>query len=131
MKYSLAFITVISIYANSTWADDSCENPRNTIEMNACAKQKYEEVDKQLNNTYKKLLSAIRAENDPKFDGESPKSLLIKSQRKWVEFRDADCKAKYQIYIGGTIRDVIYFTCLRERTEQRIKELTDTEWQGG
>lgn len=111
----------------SQWATDPCETQSNTFEINACAKQQYEELDKHLNNTYGKLLNAIPAENDIDITGESPKSLLIKAQRRWVEFRDADCKAKYQIYNGGTIRNAIYLGCIRERTEQRIKELSDSE----
>ncbi|MCZ8074048.1 MAG: lysozyme inhibitor LprI family protein, partial [Paucibacter sp.] len=71
------------------------------------------------------------AQNDPGIDGESPRAMLIKAQRRWLEFRDADCKAKYQVFAGGTIRNVVYLSCLRERTKQRIKELAPSEWQGG
>jgi uncharacterized protein YecT (DUF1311 family) len=35
------------------------------------------------------------------------------------------------LYIGGTVKTVVYFGCMRERTEQRIKELSAAEWQGG
>lgn len=113
------------------WAADPCDTQSNTIEINACAKQRFDEQDKVLNATYQALIKAVPAANDPGIAGESPRELLIKAQRRWVEFRDADCKAKFQLFAGGTIRNATYLECMQERTEQRIKELAAAEWQGG
>lgn len=127
-----ALIAIVAVMFHSTlWAADPCETQSNTIEINACAKQQFDEQDKRLNSIYQALLKAIPVANEPGISGESPGALLIKAQRRWIEFRDADCKAKFQLYAGGTIRNAIYLGCMQERTEQRIKELSGTEWQGG
>lgn len=115
----------------TAWAADPCETQNNTLEMNACAQQQFKAQDKLLNQAYQAALKVVPAQNDPGIDGESPRAMLIKAQRRWLEFRDADCKAKYQVFAGGTIRNLVYLGCLQERTEQRIKELAPSEWLGG
>jgi len=127
----LAAIISCCVLPIASWAADPCETQGNTLEVNACAEQQFKAQDKLLNQAYQAALKVVPAQNDPSLDGESPRALLIKAQRRWLEFRDADCKAKYQVFAGGTIRTVVYLSCLRERTEQRIKELAPSEWEGG
>ncbi|MFG6429112.1 lysozyme inhibitor LprI family protein [Roseateles sp. LYH14W] len=122
---------LLSMLCSLACAADPCAAPSNTIEDNACARHRFEAQDRLLNSTYQALLKQLPEKNDPPFTGEGPRALLVKAQRRWVAFRDADCAAKHQLYIGGTVRTVVYFGCMRERTEQRIKELSAAEWQGG
>lgn len=131
MPFRATFFAVLSMLCPAVWAADPCSAPSNTIEENACAKYRFDEKDRLLNSTYQALLKQIPSEKDPASEGESSRGMLVKAQRRWVEFRDADCKAKYQLYVGGTIRTVMFFGCMVERTEQRIKELQVTEWQAG
>ena len=131
MKHPIAIAAISSLLQSSAWAADPCQTQSDTMEVNACAKQRFDEQDRLLNTTYQALLQALATTNDPGISGESPRALLIKAQRRWVEFRNADCKVKYQIYAGGTIRNVMFLSCMRERTAQRIKELAQAEWQGG
>jgi uncharacterized protein YecT (DUF1311 family) len=131
MRTCSAIAAIVSIAAPHAWAANPCETQANTIEINQCAKQQFEEQDRLLNAAYKALVTLVPAENEPGISGESPRAMLIKAQRRWIEFREADCKAKYQLYAGGTIRNAIYLGCMQERTEQRIKELASSEWQGG
>ena|SRR6218665_1781293 len=130
MKTPFAILLAV-VAAASAHAGDPCETEANTIEINQCAKQKFEQQDKLLNAAYQAALQVVPSANEPGTSGETPRALLVKAQRRWVEFRDADCKAKYQVFAGGTIRNAIYLGCMRERTEQRIKELATQEWQGG
>ena len=111
--------------------DDPCTTQSSTMEVNACAEKQYREQDQLLNPAYEAVLKVIAATNSPGVSGDSPRQLLIRSQRKWIEFRDADCKAQEKVYQSGTVRTAIYLGCLRNRTEQRIKELKIIEWQGG
>jgi uncharacterized protein YecT (DUF1311 family) len=112
-------------------SNDPCQTLSSTIENNACAKQKFEAQDSILNSAYNRLLSELPAENSPGVGGNSPRKLLIVAQRKWVAFRDADCSAQEKVFQNGSVRTVTYLDCLREHTEQRIKELDPTRWQGG
>lgn len=131
MNYAIALLAAASILPLTVWAADPCQTQSNTIEINACAKLQFDEQDRLLNVAYQALLKAVPAANDPGISGDSPRALLVKAQRRWVDFRDADCKAKYQLYAGGTIKNVIYLGCMRERTQQRIKDLASSQWQGG
>ena len=111
--------------------DDSCTTQSSTIEINSCADKQYRQQDKLLNRAYEAVLRVVATKNAPGVSGDSPRQLLILSQRKWIEFRDADCKAQEKVYQDGTARTAVYLECLRDRTKQRIKELDLTEWQGG
>ncbi len=119
------------VAATPAFASDPCETAASTIDINKCAKQQFDQQDKLLNAAYQAALLVVPSTNEPGTSGETPRALLVKAQRRWVEYRDADCKAKYQIFAGGTIRNTIYLGCMRERTEQRIKELATHQWQGG
>ena len=100
-------------------------------EITSCEREKYEAQDKLLNRAYNLLIDALPNENDPGVSGQSPRSMLVKSQKRWIAYRDADCQTKFQIYALGSIRFMTEYVCLRERTEQRIRELQVREWLHG
>jgi len=130
--FPCAIALFFTLGAGGAHAADPCATQNNTLEINACAEAQFDAQDKRLNEAYRTLLNALPDTNDPGISGDSPRRMLIKAQRKWLEFRDADCGAKYQLYAGGTIRNWTQLNCLRERTEQRVKELAEREWlQGG
>lgn len=105
---------------------ESCDSPRGTLEVNRCAKQDLDAQDRLLNETYQKVLWQLNT--DPQ---QTTREKLIKAQRLWVQFRDADCKAQESVYDGGTVHIAIYLACLRDHTVQRIKDLDPVKWQGG
>jgi hypothetical protein len=52
-------------------------------------------------------------------------------RRLLVQFPDADCAARENVYDGGTADTAIHLQCLRDHTIQRIKYLDPMNWQGG
>ncbi|MBB1192607.1 hypothetical protein DNC80_02860 [Flavobacterium sp. SOK18b] len=84
------------------------------LEMNKAADAKYKKADAELNKAYKQLLS-ILDQND--------KLLLIQAEKDWVKFRDSSCKFESSQYEGGSIKPLIYSTCLEELTRKRILEI--------
>ncbi|OHX14745.1 hypothetical protein BI347_15470 [Chromobacterium sphagni] len=111
--------------------DDPCQNANTTLEINDCKQQQFDAKDKQLNQIYRELLQKLQAnESQGGNPGvkDKPSTLLIQAQRKWIAFRDADCNTKYQIYLDGSIRNMVYLGCKIERTAQRIKELDPKLW---
>ncbi|GJJ01656.1 hypothetical protein RugamoR64_21940 [Duganella rhizosphaerae] len=106
---------------------DPCDTPRGTPEVNLCALQKFEKKDLQLNAAYQTVLKQLASYDN----GAAMKKLLVVSQRKWVEFRDADCAARQSLYQGGTGGAESYHDCMTKHTEQRIKELQPDSWQAG
>lgn len=115
-------------FAQST---DPCVTLSNTFENNACAQQKVNAQDLTLNRAYQSLLQQLASYDEPGESEAGSRKRLIAAQRKWIDFRDADCKAKERIYKGGSIHTVIYLDCIREHTEQRIKDLNPMLWQAG
>ena len=106
----------------------SCEMASSIIEARACAQKNFEVKDRQLNVLYQTVLKQLDSYRD---NGSATKKLLIISQRRWVEFRDADCAAQQRLYQGGSASAEIYLDCMTKHTEQRIKELEPTSWQAG
>jgi uncharacterized protein YecT (DUF1311 family) len=129
LRWSARIVVCIGFALAQT--NDLCETLSNTIEMNACAKQQFDVQDSLLNRAYSRLIAELPATNSQGVSGDSPRKLLVTAQRKWLAFRDADCSAQEKVYQNGSARTVMFLDCLRERTEQRIKELEPAKWQGG
>lgn len=108
----------------ATWTTSSfaldCAKAGATIEVNECAGIEQKKVETKLNNVYQEVLKSV---SEPE-DAEARKS-LITAQRAWITFREADCRAVYQKWVGGTIRTVMYLNCMQSRAETRIKQLED------
>lgn len=119
---------VISIagYAESAHADDKidCEKPSgNTIEMNICAEKILDESEKLLNQTYKKVMALLTHPDEESIPYSKVKQNLLESQRAWVTFRKKDCDALYYAYSGGTVKDVVYLSCMSQHADKRTEEL--------
>ncbi len=93
---------------------DPCNNALTQIEMNLCAKQQSEKADKDINRRYRLIMQKL---------GEKEKALLKTAQRAWIAYRDANCKADFSLYEGGSIAPLIQFSCLEKMTTERIAEL--------
>ena len=99
------------LISSSSFAD--CKKPMSQWEMNGCAYLEYKEVDKELNDVYKQLMSKLNA---------SEKEKLKIEQRKWIVFRDDSAKESI-LDISGTMASGIYSSSLAHHTKNRIKEL--------
>ena len=84
------------------------------VEMNQTAIDNLKKADNELNQVYKNLVKKI---------DKKEKNLLITAQKNWIKFRDSKCEFEKQQYDGGSIQPLIYYTCLAECTEDRIKDL--------
>lgn len=84
------------------------------LEMNEITIDNFKKADNELNQVYKKLVKKL---------DEKEKNLLITAQKNWIKFRDSKCEFEKQQYDGGSIQPSIYYTCLAESTEDRIKDL--------
>lgn len=83
-------------------------------EMNTNAADYYKAADKKMTLLYKEVMSSLNAED---------KNLLLEAQRNWVKFKESHCKSVENGFKGGSIQPLIYYTCLLEATEERIKQL--------
>jgi uncharacterized protein YecT (DUF1311 family) len=127
-----ALTALVAVVAASTaHAEDEpaidCENARSTYEMNICSDRDFLAADKSLNQTYKKVLAGIpeRATEKP-YDADSWTAAVRASQRAWVAFRDADCKALVPMeWSGGTGTTAAVLGCMIDKTKAREQELKE------
>ena len=112
-KMILSLLVMLPV--TSAFALD-CNNAQTQLDMNQCASAEYTKADKALNSTYQQVLKATSGEQT---------DLLKKSQNKWIEYRDADCKFQTYSSKGGSINSMNVSHCLTGKTEQRNNELKE------
>lgn len=100
-----------------------CAKADNTLEINDCAQQKQEAVERKLNTVYQQMLKQIAQESADNPDKKDLQKQFVQAQRLWISFREADCKAMYTYWIDGSIRNLRYLGCMQDHAEQRIKEI--------
>lgn len=114
MKKMIVAAMFLLPVAQTSAAD--CNNAQTQGEMNQCAAEDYKKSDKELNLVYQRALE--------KTSGEL-KNLLKLAQKKWISYRDADCKFQTQNTLDGSVYQMNMGICLRKKTEQRTKEFKD------
>ena len=85
------------------------------MEMNQQASTNYKRADAKMALIYKKVQKETMSDIDRK--------LLLDAQRTWIKYKEAHCKSASATYEGGSIKPLIYFNCLTEITNERIKQL--------
>lgn len=83
------------------------------IEINVCAKDRWETADAELN----RLWSAAKPAADARGHGQA----LLDSQREWLRLRDARCEP--ELDSGGSAAAMYYWSCMEEMTRARNQEL--------
>ena len=96
-----------------------CDEPITQMEMNVCSYRKYLEADIALNEHWALVRSRWHANSDqPDFW-----MAVLDAQRKWLEYRNAECEVWQNLYGGGTITPLMQNSCLAKVTQQRVEEL--------
>ncbi|MCC2975423.1 DUF1311 domain-containing protein [Sphingomonas sp. PL-96] len=85
-----------------------------TPSINACASAEFDAADAELNRYYQAAMRRLRSEGE----GEAAKE-LVKAQRAWIQYRDAECGAVYQNWSGGSIRTLMGISCQTRLTKLR------------
>lgn len=86
----------------------------NMLQMSLCMSREARESDDRLNLVYAGLMKALA----------KPHSLQA-AQRRWIAFRDAECKLRTEATQGGSIHNFSVNLCRMQLTEQRIATLED------
>ena len=107
-----------------TCADSTHSNP----EYKACVARAADRADQLLNDSYKKLQDAVRA--DAKDMGQSPEvqlGYLKDAQKQWIAYRDASCTFEDSLAFGGTSIGGNYSSCLCAFSYERINDFERIE----
>ncbi|MBX4866384.1 MULTISPECIES: lysozyme inhibitor LprI family protein [Rhizobium] len=108
--------------------DIDCQNPKTQSDMTSCEAARHETADKALNEQYKKTRAAMIAiDKDLDGDMKGAEKALVKAQRAWIDYRDAQCDAFGFQARGGTMEPMLVAGCLAEETDKRTKELKELE----
>lgn len=106
--------------------DIDCQNPKTQSDMTSCEAARHETADKALNAQYKKTRAALAAiDKDLDGDMKGAEKALVKAQRAWIDYRDAQCDAFGFQARGGTMEPMLVAGCLAEETDKRTKELKE------
>ena len=113
----LVFTLAMSLnsHAQSMNAPDSpCQGVVVTSDLVKCLNQALNASDAKLNSAYTQVQRALSAEEA---------KTLVQAQRYWIQFRDATCKAEYNLYGGGTGGPPTRLACLEAETRAREASL--------
>jgi uncharacterized protein YecT (DUF1311 family) len=117
-KGSLSF-SLLKAALSSSYA--SClKHAGTTRAMLACIYSEYGRVGELLDRAYRQLLATV-----------GYKAKLATAQKRWLAFRDADCKFAGSLNAGGSLQQVDVGTCLVDQTTSRLKELQLYQRQAG
>ncbi|MBB3654961.1 uncharacterized protein YecT (DUF1311 family) [Rhizobium sp. BK650] len=106
--------------------DVDCENAQTQADMTSCAQARYDKADKSLNAQYKLTRTAMVAiDKDLDGDMKGAEQALLKAQRAWIAYRDAQCDNYGFQARGGTMERMLVAGCLADLTDLRTKELKE------
>jgi uncharacterized protein YecT (DUF1311 family) len=91
----------------------------NQYDMNICQAREYAAADADLNKAYGKLRAQFNGDKDSE-------KRLIKAQRAWVAFRDAEgalCADNYGFGEGGSGYGMVLQSCKTDLTKERTEAL--------
>jgi uncharacterized protein YecT (DUF1311 family) len=94
--------------------DAPCQGPSTTAEEASCFGTAFQKADAVLNKYYRRI-ETLETGDDL--------ANLKNAQRLWIQFRDANCKAEYDLYEGGSAGPTVKTACLEAMTRHRTEEL--------
>jgi uncharacterized protein YecT (DUF1311 family) len=111
----LAIALSATVFAGEVNPETCGETAQNQLDMQECADAQYKAADVKLNASYKQVSTMM--------GDKTAKDLLVKAQRAWIAFRDAECTWSGDKYRGGSLQPYEAVTCLTDMTKERTKQL--------
>ncbi|WP_172117613.1 lysozyme inhibitor LprI family protein [Halomonas hibernica] len=108
----------ILIFSGLVSANEECVSPETQAEMTQCSAKTYQAADDALNEAYQALIG--RLENNAL----SLEKLRV-AQRKWIDFRDAECAFESSAVEGGSAQPMVRNGCLEALTKARTQSLQE------
>ncbi|WP_420873479.1 lysozyme inhibitor LprI family protein [Novosphingobium resinovorum] len=113
-----AFGLAGSALADSTSSRASpCWSKGGTFHIVECFSKVGAQSDVELNSLYRKITRVL---------GPEDLRQLQNSERLWVAYRDATCKAEKSLWNGGTGGNPAYLACVDDETQHRLDYLQTT-----
>jgi len=126
---AVAFLGFCALPAFAQEPKANCKNPQTQMEMNICSQRDYEAADRALNAQYQATRKTMKAwDADATPDSKGADDALVKAQRAWVAYRDAQCISYGFQAHGGSMEPMLVSGCQADLTRKRtaeLKELTE------
>jgi uncharacterized protein YecT (DUF1311 family) len=90
-----------------------CGEAGSTMDTAKCFDRAYKEADSKLNKTYERIKKVLQGDEITD---------LTMAQRLWIQYRDATCKAEYDLFSGGSGGPPTRLACLE--AEARAREVS-------
>lgn len=102
-----------------------CKAPQTQTDMTICAGEDLAVADRELNAQYQATRKAVKARDIGAVtaDMKGAEELLVKAQRAWITYRDAECASWGYQARGGSMEPMLISTCSANLTRARTKEL--------
>lgn len=91
-----------------------------TIGMSRCALTEAAAWDVLLNEAWKPLRASAKRQDAE--DGGGRADTLLRAQRAWIAFRDADCAYEYARWGLGSMRQITGAACMARRNAERVRD---------
>lgn len=98
-----------------------CQDSVTTPDIVECLASHLNLMDGDLNRTYQDLRAGMNKPDNAK---------LLKAQRLWIKFRDAECARIADYASGGSMAPILKLGCLMKLTERRIADLSTNPLTG-
>jgi uncharacterized protein YecT (DUF1311 family) len=99
----------------------SCPDARTTVEVNDCLNEALKGFDGDMRRYYEAAVKRLAAEQRPPAD--DALSGLVRAQKAWRAYSDAECDAVYDYWREGTIRTSFELQCSIRQTRLRTFSL--------
>ena len=113
----LVFVELASGQEAVQNSEDETQCSGNTYDMSVCLSTSLKKIDAQLNDYYRKALKVTK-----RFTPQDEQNLKA-AQKAWLTYRDAACKAEYDLWGGGSGGPNAHTMCIIRLTKQRSTDL--------
>lgn len=102
----------------------NCKDPQTQADMTICAGRDLADADKALNAQYQVTRKALKERDaDASVELKGGEDALLKAQRAWLAYRDAQCASVGFQARGGSMEPMLVSSCEADLTRNRTAEL--------
>ena len=118
-KRALFLVIVATVSALAQDKQELCSG--NTYQVGVCLTRQYKIIDAEMTATFFAAMKAAASDYTP-----SDIRNWKLAQRRWIAYRDAECKAEYGLWGGGSGGPNALKSCLINLTKERSAHLKET-----
>ncbi|ARU05652.1 hypothetical protein CCO03_14010 [Comamonas serinivorans] len=117
LKFTMACTVLALLAASAHASSDMCyERAQTQAQLNECAAIALKGADDELNALYKQMQGRLQGDS-------MTRGLLLDAERKWLAFRDAECRFASIRSVDGSLHAMQVNDCLTDMTRTRVIEL--------